>query len=106
MRMDVSTEWKFGVERELLISDRHGRSHNIAAECCVRSKSERPAFESMPSKVGGRFVENVDSVGSCLMMTLCSKRSSAVVVAGLAEASIEYRDSTRDGAGVSSLQGR
>jgi hypothetical protein len=60
----------------------------------------------MPSKVGGRSVGNADSVGSCLMMTLASKRSSAVVVAGLAEASMEYLDSTREGAGVSALKRR
>jgi hypothetical protein len=50
MRMDVSTEWKFGVERELLISDRHGRSHNIAAECCVGSESL--AIISLPGVEG------------------------------------------------------
>jgi len=38
--MVVNAVWKFGVMMELLISDRHCRSHNIAAECCVGSESE------------------------------------------------------------------
>ena len=41
--------------------------------------------------------------GSCLMMTVLSKRSS-VMVAGLAEASKDLRESDSDGAGVSALQ--
>jgi len=38
--MVVKAVWNFGVEMmELLVSDRHCRSHNIAAECCVGSES-------------------------------------------------------------------
>jgi len=38
--MVVNAAWSFGVRMtELLISDRHCRSHNIAAECCVGSES-------------------------------------------------------------------
>ena len=90
--------------RLLLLWDRHCRSHNIAAECCVRSKSAScPCFELCSSKIGGRLAANVVSIGSDFIVTLVSKRSSAMLVAGLAWASTEPRDSTSEGAGVLAL---
>lgn len=47
--------------------DGHGRSHNIAAECCVASRCGRePDFGSRASKAGGEMVAG-RSEGSTLM---------------------------------------
>ena len=89
----------------LLLLDRHGRSHNIAAECCVWSSRERVVCGLMSrfSKAGGRDVGKVASEGSCLMLMSASSKRSSASDAGLAGASIEPRDSTSDDAGVSTL---
>ena len=48
--------------------DGHGRSHNIAAECCVASRCGRePDFGSRVSKAGGEMVVG-RSEGSILMV--------------------------------------
>lgn len=87
----------------LRLLDRHCRSHNIAAECCVWSGSESmDGLESRLSKAGGRMVGKVWSVGSCLMSTGWSKRVS-LGDAGLAAASTEPLDSMSEGAGVETL---
>lgn len=82
--------------------DRHGRSHNIAAECCVWSRGERVDFSSRSMMAGGMCKGDMVSMGSCLMWEASWKMSS-VGDAGLAAASAVPCDSTRDGAGVSAL---
>ena len=53
--------------------DRHCRSHNIAAECCVESRSESVfGLASGSSKAGGRVVGKARSLGSSLMMGMVS----------------------------------
>jgi hypothetical protein len=64
----------------LLGLDRHCRSHNIAAECCVGSSGKsRDDFESMLSKAGGRELREkvLLSRGSCLMVAPAWKMLSA-----------------------------
>lgn len=86
----------------LLGLDRHGRSHNIAAECCVGSSGERDdgLMSRVSVKAGGRSVGWVMSMGSCLMWLSIWKMWSSGD-GGLAAASTVPCDSAREGAGVS-----
>lgn len=90
-----------GVEVLLLLRrlDRHCRSHNIAAECCVGSSGEsRADFESELSKAGGRALRVKEfSLGSCFIeswwkmlsagdggdMASCTSEGAGVVASGL-----------------------
>lgn len=101
----------------LLLLDRHCRSHNIAAECCVgsrreegaRSEDEGAIVMALPSRleVIGDMVEGKrggSAIGSCLMLTSVdmSKRVSRRGEAGLVT-STELRESMREGTGVVAL---
>lgn len=85
----------------LWLRDRHGRSHNNAADCCVRSDSERvDGFESRLSKAGGR-ARKFWSKGSCLIMGVLELwKTLSDGEAGLGASLTEPCDSTSDGAGV------
>lgn len=86
----------------LWLRDRHGRSHNNAADCCVRSDSERvDGFESRLSKAGGRVEKLLKSRGSCLIMgVLALWKMLSAGESGLGASLTEPCDSTSDGAGV------
>lgn len=88
--------------------DRHGRSHNITAGCCVESRSESAGVTGL---VGGEYSNTGAAMefwevtsGSCLMTTLVGSKRSSINAgdAGLGAESDE-RESMRDGAGVGSL---
>lgn len=85
----------------LLRLDRHCRSHNIAAECCVgssgKSRDDDDGLASRVSKAGGRELsEKVGwSRGSCLMDVVGWKMLSS------GDAGLGYElSSTSDGTGV------
>lgn len=101
--VEVAEAGLLGVLRLLAGLDRHCRSHNIAAECCVWSSGESVGLESRFSKAGGRVDGKAWSTGSCLMWSL---RWNMWVDgdAGLAPASAVPCDSIREGAGVSILR--
>lgn len=74
------------VELRLSLLDRHCRSHNIAAECCVRSSDERAdGLASTFSKAGGgKALGKVEvSKGSCLMCGLPAELNRSSGDAGL-----------------------
>lgn len=50
-----------------LLIDRHCRSHNIAAECCVGSRSKGLGFEISLSKAGRDAGRRGELGASCLM---------------------------------------
>lgn len=59
---------KVGEVLLLMVLDRHCRSHNIAAECCVGSRVSNDDFESRLSKAGGRIRGSELSSGSVLIV--------------------------------------
>ena len=98
------------VEVLVLRLDRHCRSHNIAAECCVWSsgKGLDDDFTSRLSNTGDMETGNDVASGSCLMMGLLARTWNTLSEGddGLgAVSSMDPRDSIRDGTGVAELKG-
>jgi len=98
-----------GVGPTLLRLNRHGRSHNIAAECCVGFSASSEGFAMFKSglsrskdEAGKCIGRSVSLSGSCLIMLVC-QRLSAGEDGLVPDSSIELRSSVREGTGVSAL---